>query len=508
MKRQSVRNAYRNIRPSDEAKERMLQNILLSSEILPAGKEKPVRTRRFGRFVLIAAIIAMLAGTVAVASGLRKVPVKETASFISNDGSIEFYLDIDTEVTGEVVPMVEVVPHFFTGEEIKHVAKVLFGDAQFYEEEPFDHQLYSKQEIQTKLDRWRRYSDMNALEELFPGKVEESTYMERALEVVNQFLHQYSEMLKDAPTEDHSEPCRWELRNWIEYMYPEEEWAEHYSDEYNMEISATTVVNGIPYYFGGSQRDHETFRVNNISAGIGGEVSPFGIDDLIYKAELCRTSEPTEEQLNLAKEKAENWLSQMNMGSWMVDECYVQTRELGEFTEYYIHVNAVPVFYGVPAIRREQITALRGREEGKTYYYYTDAQFTFAPNGELMTFRMYSPVDIVSTDYETETLSVEELLEIAKENLISSSASSYSYIPSAYEGMCEVGCKITVRDIDYSLTRMTDEDTRQPFIYSLGASLSGSIEYYDKATGEVLDYVEDRILLVLDGMNGTFISRG
>ena len=88
MKRQSVRNAYRNIRPSDEAKERMLQNILLSSEILPAGKEKPVKTRRFGRFVLIAAIIAMLAGTVAVASGLRKVPVKETASFISNDGSI------------------------------------------------------------------------------------------------------------------------------------------------------------------------------------------------------------------------------------------------------------------------------------------------------------------------------------------------------------------------------------------------------------------------------------
>jgi hypothetical protein len=171
-------------------------------------------------------------------------------------------------------------------------------------------------------------------------------------------------------------------------------------------------------------------------------------------------------------------------------------------------VNAVPVFYGVPAIRREQITALRGREEGKTYYYYTDAQFTFAPNGELMTFSMRSPVDIVSTDYETETLSVEELLEIAKENLISSSASSYSYIPSAYEGMCEIGCKITVRDIDYSLTRMTDEDTRHPFIYSLGASLSGSIEYYDKATGEVLDYVEDRILLVLDGMDGTFISRG
>jgi hypothetical protein len=42
----------------------------------------------------------------------------------------------------------------------------------------------------------------------------------------------------------------------------------------------------------------------------------------------------------------------------------------------------------------------------------------------------------------------------------------------------------------------------------LGASLSGSVEYYNKETGEVLDYEEDRILLVLDGMDGTFIGRG
>lgn len=507
MKRRSVTQAFDPVRPDAAARERMLNHIL-SSEISPAGKEKPMKTRRLGRFVLVAAIIGMLAGTAAMASGLRKVPVKETANFLSTDGSIEFYLDIDAEVTGEVVPMVEVVPHYFTGEEIKHVGEVLFGDAEFYEEEPYDQRLYSKQEIQTKIDRWSRYSTMDALKVLFPDKVEETTYMERALEVVHQFLNQYSEMLEGAPAEDLSEPCRWELRHWIEYMYPEEEWEENKSDEYNMEISTTTVVNGIPYYFGGSQRDHETFRVNNISAGIGGEISPFSIDDLIYKAELCRTDEPTEEQLAAAKEMAENWLKQMNMGSWMVDECYVQTKVLGDFTEYYIHVNAVPVFYGVPAIRREQITALRGREEGKTYYYYTDAQFVFAPNGELMTFSMYSPVDIVSSDFETDTLSVEELLEIAKENLISSSASSYSYIPSAYEGMCEVGCKITVRDIDYSLTRTTDEDTRKPFVYSLGASLSGSIEYYDEATGEVLDYEEDRILLVLDGMDGTFIGRG
>ena len=322
MKRRSVVKAYDPIRPDAAARERMLNNIL-SSEISPAGKEKHVKTRKLGRFALVAAIIAMLAGTAAMASGLRKVPVKETANFLSNDGSIEFYLDIDAEVTGEVVPMVEVVPHYFTGEEIKHVGQVLFGNAKFYEEEPYDQQKYSKAEIQTKLDRWSRYSTMDALKVLFPDKAEETTYMERALEVVHLFLNEYSEKLTDAPEADLSEPCRWELRNWIEYMYPEEEWAEHKSEEDNIEISATTVVNGIPYYFGGSQRDHTSFRVNNINAGIGGEVSPFGIDELIYNAELCRTPEPTSEQLAAAKAKAEDLLSRMNMGNWMVDECYI-----------------------------------------------------------------------------------------------------------------------------------------------------------------------------------------
>jgi hypothetical protein len=411
-------------------------------------------------------------------------------------------------VTGEVVPMVEVVPHYFTGEEIKHVGMVLFGDAQFYEDEAYDQVTFSKGEIQQKLDSWKKYASESALKDLFTDKADQPEYIARALEVVNSFIDEYEALYEDAPAEIVHEPCRWELRNSIEYIYPEEEWDAHYSSDSNEEINVRVICDGVHYTFGAGQRDNETFRVNNINASMGGDISPYNIDQEIRYAELCRTDEPTAEQIAAAKEKAEMWLSQMQMGNWQVDECYVDTYGSGEHKEYTICVNAVPVFYGIPAIRREQLWALRGREEGKTYYYYTDVQFTFAPNGELIHFSMYSPVDIVSSDFETETLSVEELMEIAKVNLVSSSASSYSYIPDVYEGLCEVGCKITVRDIDYSLTRMTDEDTRQPFIYSLGASLSGSIEYYDKATGKVLDYVEDRILLVLDGMDGTFISRG
>ena len=34
------------------------------------------------------------------------------------------------------------------------------------------------------------------------------------------------------------------------------------------------------------------------------------------------------------------------------------------------------------------------------------------------------------------------------------------------------------------------------------------VRFVDKETGEILDYEENRILLVLDGMNGDFIGRG
>ena len=58
MKRRSVQRAYENIRPDEEAKSRMLRNILDSSEIPPAGKDDTMKHKKM-RLVLIAAIIAL-----------------------------------------------------------------------------------------------------------------------------------------------------------------------------------------------------------------------------------------------------------------------------------------------------------------------------------------------------------------------------------------------------------------------------------------------------------------
>ncbi|MBR4289145.1 MAG: DUF4179 domain-containing protein [Oscillospiraceae bacterium] len=67
MNRQKIKNAYDPIRPDDEARERMLQNILLqSSEIPPAGKDDMMKHKKMRPMVLVALIALVAAMTVTV----------------------------------------------------------------------------------------------------------------------------------------------------------------------------------------------------------------------------------------------------------------------------------------------------------------------------------------------------------------------------------------------------------------------------------------------------------
>ena len=59
MKRRSIVGAYENVRPDDEAKQRMLNNILGSSEISHAGKDER-NMRKKMKPVVIAAMISLM----------------------------------------------------------------------------------------------------------------------------------------------------------------------------------------------------------------------------------------------------------------------------------------------------------------------------------------------------------------------------------------------------------------------------------------------------------------
>lgn len=94
MNRKSLRDAYEQIQPTQEQKDRMLENILsAASDHVPAGKDVPMKRRKM-KPIMIAAIIglmAMLMGCAIVALNLGDLKIGVTFSrgqILDSDGNV------------------------------------------------------------------------------------------------------------------------------------------------------------------------------------------------------------------------------------------------------------------------------------------------------------------------------------------------------------------------------------------------------------------------------------
>ncbi len=79
---------------------------------------------------------------------------------------------IDQTISITEMPVVEVVPHNLTGEDVNHVAQTLLKDAVFYEQEPDSSPQYSKEELQEAISCWSQYTNDDAYSILY-GRVNE-----------------------------------------------------------------------------------------------------------------------------------------------------------------------------------------------------------------------------------------------------------------------------------------------------------------------------------------------
>ena len=124
-----------------------------------------------------------------------------TDTFSSHDGTAEYTITLDQELTSDPLPIVEVAPHFFTGEEVKHIAQVLFGDAEFYEQEPWDDPQYSKSQLQKKISLLSQLANKTALQELYGG---DGDYADE-IEIIQLYMQRYTTQMETAP--DEPPPC-------------------------------------------------------------------------------------------------------------------------------------------------------------------------------------------------------------------------------------------------------------------------------------------------------------
>ncbi|MBP3672514.1 MAG: hypothetical protein J6J18_01655 [Oscillospiraceae bacterium] len=503
MKRNDIKNAYDQMTPSPYAKDRMLEKILDRSVEVKMGHsqiyEKIPETRWWTIIPAVLAVLVLVVGGIWMFGGIHRVeepvyndyiaptqptdPTEETQSaaysetFESDDGTIEFAMNIEESLTAEKLPTFEVVPHQITAEEAKRVAQAIFGDAEFYEKVPDLEEFYTKAEIQQKLDRWSQYTTREALDELY-GDYMTDYREEDFLRIINSFIEEYTEKYDTAPEENPYTPCEWTFKNGSVYSTPADELAGEDTSEWNDNIEAQLYVGDIPYRFCASNRDKEDFKVNILSACISTGITPSGIDEEIFKARLLRTGEPTQEQIDAVKAKAEEMLENMDMGKWFIDECYADSYQISDdVLEYTVYVNAVPVLDGIPAVRMPQFTALRGEDPDMKNYYYADVEFEFSANGDLISFSMYSPIEIVDTMDSGEVMTVGQLVDEAKEYLAATNASNYSWIPAVYSGDDELCCRIDVDGLDYSLTRINADGENFRFYYVPGLTITGTVEY-------------------------------
>lgn len=396
-----------------------------------------------------------------------------STSFTNTDGSVQFFVNIPQSEPDSQMPKVYVRPHYLTGEDARSVAEALFPEAEFFEaeselEEDSGAPIYSKAEIQAKLDRWTPYASQEALDELL-GEAGEG----RA-EVVQSFLEEYTEMYDQAPEENPHKVCTWQMQK-------ESGYAEDANDEVNVRFSA----DGIPYRLTASVRNKEDFKVSMLSCYIYDGLCPHNLDETIFGARLCRTAAPTDEQVTAVRDRTQQQLASFGLGQWQIARCEAESRQCGSHTEHTIRVEAVPVLGGVPALAQLRQSALRNPQGEFTGHYLTSAEFAFAPNGELLSFTLYTPLDVQRVEpAENSGLTMQQILSMAQEQLMTTGAEQYGY--NLLQFINEpVKCNVSLEDIHYGLTRINvpGEDA---YVYVPAASLWGVSEYIRESDGKVL----------------------
>lgn len=424
-------------------------------------------------------------------------------TFYSTDNTVSFQFKFNANLLNSPMPVVEVAPYFLSEEDAKRVAEVLFNDATFYESEPSLSRIYSKAEILDRINRWSKYTNTTAVEELFGSP------MDGVTPVVQQFISDFTLLYETAPEDNPHRLCDWKYKKALQYVYTEEYLNEEKLDlsDDNKKISASVSKNDIDYQYNVVTRDMRDFKLSSISAYTYSGLSPYDIDSLIIRSQLCRTEKPSDSQVEYVTQLADSLLKEMNLGTWEIDQRKVQASSLGNTTEYVISIDAVPVFNGTAATRHIQLENLKSKTEYSSNYFLTDAHWEFSPNGDLIRFEMESPIEIKNVLTEdAETLEVTALIERAKEYFYLTDYYEYGFASGIEQNSTDIGCNVVVSMVEDGLTRIKVPNSDDRYYYVPSITFRGSIEYFIKESGEICFNKDDAELLVLNAIDGTIIQ--
>lgn len=429
--------------------------------------------------------------TMVDSSNQGEAPGFSWETFLSDDGRVEYLINSDPNNTLTGLPIVDVSPHEFTAEEAHRVGKALFGDAQFFEF--VNDQPISSEEQEENLARWETYLSDGTVGDLFKGN--EFLISDYEL-VLSRFKANYVTAIENPSEIYELMPCEW-------IFHPDSFYFGEFAAKDPRAIRTVVDCEGVTYRFDVVNRISDDFCVHMIFAYLYNNLSPNNIDILVQQYELCKSTYPTAAQIESIQRKAQFVLDALDDGEWKIDVCHIERLPRGQEEAYIVTVKAVPVFQGNAAIRFAQLTNMRSSAEGAQHYYYSDASFTFAPDGTMLDFSIYSPVDITDVNNDAETLAPDELLNAAKTMLMQRGLDYYSrYYPADHA----FAAKVYIDQMTYGLARIEVENGKT-YRYVPALCLDGHVELINENGNLIFDSSTEGMtrMMVLNALDGTEI---
>lgn len=406
-------------------------------------------------------------------------------SVASLDGLVEYYFECEIDASTVDYPVVDVSPHELTVQDAQRVGGALLGDAQFFEY-VFDKPL-SSEEREEKIARWESYLSGGMIQDLFKGN--EALIRDYEL-VLSRFEANYAAASDNPSGSFEMTPCEWTFR-------PDSVYFGELAEKEPRTIRAVVDSEGVTYRFDVVNRTSDDFCVYMVSAYLYNAPSPNNIDTLVQQYELCKAPEPSQEQLRAIEDKAYSILSALNVGDWKIDYCHSDRLCRGDQEAYVITIRAVPVFEDFPVLRQVQLSNLRSDLDGAQHFYYTNAEFTFAPDGTLLTCTIQSPIDVnqVSSD-STEAITQDQLLQIAGDHLARKGIAVYrDYYTDDPDA--NISAKVSITQMAVGLVRIEIANGKT-YRYIPALCLDGRFEIYGQDGRLLMDSSEMGLCRILD----------
>ena len=431
------------------------------------------------------------------------------SAFLNTDGRVDFQISAALPAQWQNPSTWDALPHYLTESDIQRAAYAIFGaDAAFTEAAPrFESYTATREQLLAAIERCQPYTESAAWDDLCGNDLHgfsSEEYADTAKQLVEEWNRQLASFRNDYP----EQPCQWTLQNSAYYSYAPENTSSDMLAEFGDAIEAYVQKDGISYRFEAYTRDKENFKINNLFVWPEWPVGFSELERLTLYRDLC-ASEPTPAQIEAAQIRASQILADMNLGQWYLDRCYVEviTYHNPDVPEYVIHVNALPLLDGAEDLARIQHGNINQSSQEPTCadnYYLTQAEFTFAPGGELLELNMYSPMDVTLSGKADQVWPVDDLLSRVEEELKASSINDYG-LDVDEMGYASARCSVSISQIRTGMARVRVEGTEEGYRYVPALAVYGTAQYQFSDGNQLQATEEPYNLMMLNALDGSVI---